>query len=59
MEKEFLFYFAYIWNIGDLIMFVDWRKSSEDKEIRYKLNDKVWNNYGTKNNITKMNSNQG
>lgn len=40
-------------------MFDDWRKSSEDKEIRHKLNDQVWNNYGTKNNITKMNSNQG
>lgn len=40
-EKEFLL-FVYIWNMGDFDIFVDQRKSSEDKEISYKLSDKLW-----------------
>lgn len=34
-----------------MIAYVDWRKSNEDKEIRYKLSDKLWDkNYGTEDN---------
>lgn len=35
-------YFVYIWNMGDFDILVAQRKSSVEKEISYKLGDKLW-----------------